>query len=220
MTFSLVQKERNIYFSKGEKLYSDRNLVETHRENREFRCSKNFRAEYSKEKMSAKKKRRKSIVVNPHQKQNHCGPECRQQERVRELTKPKIPFGQRLNTPLLIDLDSDKKKPIAEHGEEATIEVYTAGICHQTIFEGLIFENEMMMVIEGNREATTSRDALVELINFCEEEMNFETFIIAIPRKRHDHREFVGRLTNFLDFKMIRPYAGWTEDFIYVALEL
>ena len=30
----------------------------------------------------------------------------------------------------------------------------------------------------------------------------------------------VGRLTNFLDFKMIRPYAGWTEDFIYVALEL
>ena len=44
------------------------------------------------------------------------------------------PFGQRLNTPLLIDLDSDKKKPIAEHGEEATIEVYTAGICHQTIF--------------------------------------------------------------------------------------
>ena len=61
MTFSLVQKERNIYFSKGEKLYSDRNLVETHRENREFRCSKNFRAEYSKEKMSAKKKRRKSI---------------------------------------------------------------------------------------------------------------------------------------------------------------
>ena len=48
----------------------------------------------------------------------------------------------------------------------------------------------MMMVIEGNREATTSRDALVELINFCEEEMNFETFIIAIPRKRHDHREF------------------------------
>merc|ERR1712227_303917 len=149
---------------------TDRNLVETHRENREFRCSKNFRAEYSKEKMSAKKKRRKSIVVNPHQKQNHCGPECRQQERVRELTKPKIPFGQRLNTPLLIDLDSDKKKPIAEHGEEATIEVYTAGICHQTIFEGLIFE---------------------------------------IPRKRHDHREFVGRLTNFLDFKMIRPYAGW-----------
>lgn len=56
--------------------------------------------------------------------------------------------------------------------------------------EGLIFENEMMMVIEGNREATTSRDALVELINFCEEELNFETFIIAIPRKRHDHREF------------------------------
>ena len=35
---------------------------------------------------------------------------------------------------MLIDLDSDKKKPIAEHGEEATIEVYTAGICHQTIF--------------------------------------------------------------------------------------
>jgi len=63
--------------------------------------------------------------------------------------------------------------------------------------EGLIFENEMMMVIEGNREATTSRDALVELINFCEEEMNFETFIIAIPRKRHDHREF-GKKWSFL----------------------
>ena len=54
----------------------------------------------------------------------------------------------------------------------------------------------MMMVIEGNREATTSRDALVELINFCEEEMNFETFIIAIPRKRHDHREF-GKMVIF-----------------------
>ena len=63
--------------------------------------------------------------------------------------------------------------------------------------EGLIFENEMMMVIEGNREATTSCDALVELINFCEEEMNFETFIIAIPRKRHDHREF-GKKWSFL----------------------
>ena len=63
--------------------------------------------------------------------------------------------------------------------------------------EGLIFENEMMMVIEGNREATTSRDALVELINFCEEELNFETFVIAIPRKRHDHREF-GKKCSFL----------------------
>ena len=61
-------------FSKGEKLYSDRNLiiVETHRENREFRCSKNFRAEYSKEKMSAKKKRRKSIGTRIIKNSSKC----------------------------------------------------------------------------------------------------------------------------------------------------
>jgi len=47
-----------------------------------------------------------------------------------------------------------------------------------------------VVVIEGNREATQSRDALVELINFCEEELQIGHFVIAIPRKRHDHREF------------------------------
>ena len=57
----LSKGEKHFIFQKEKNFHSDRNLVETHRENREFRCSKNFRAEYTKEKMSAKKKRRKSI---------------------------------------------------------------------------------------------------------------------------------------------------------------
>ena len=80
-------------------------------------------------------------------------------------------------------------------------------------------------------------------------ELKISTFIIAMPRKRHDHLAYgelfsiirveftalshpfevwstdlcfflVGRLTNFFDFKLICPYAGWAEDFVYVALEL
>ena len=58
--------------------------------------------------------------------------------------------------------------------------------------------NETMVVIEGNREATQSRDALVELINFCEEELEVGCFVIAIPRKRSDHREF-GKLDNSMN---------------------
>lgn len=169
--------------------------------------------------MSAKKKRRKSIVVNNNQKQSHCGPECNEQEVFKQLFLTK-PFAQRLLTPLLVEIDTEKES----HGqaEEVTFEVFTPGVCHQTFFEAMLFPrlNETMVVIEGNREATQSRDALVELINFCEEELEVGCFVIAIPRKRSDHREFVGRLTNFLDFQLIQPFGGWTDEFIYVSLEL
>jgi hypothetical protein len=175
--------------------------------------------------MSAKKKRRKSIVVNNNQKQSHCGPECKEQETFKQLFLNK-PFAQRLLTPLLVELETETVTAAVGHGaaEEVTFEVFTPGVCHQTYFEGLIFpgggRGGRVVVIEGNREATQSRDALVELINFCEEELEICHFVIAIPRKRHDHREFVGRLTNFLDFSMMVPFGGWTDEFVYVSLDL
>ena len=55
-------------------------------------------------------------------------------------------------------------------------------------------EQRNLVIVEGNVESTTSRSALVELISYCEDELTIETFIMAIPKKRHDHRIF-GNMT-------------------------
>jgi len=171
--------------------------------------------------MSAKKKRRKpSIVqVNPEQKQDHCRIECQEQKKCRELARNPIPFASRLVTPLLVDVDDGRPRTTGVD-TEVVFEVYSAGNCHETIYESAHFVSDHLVVVEGTREATSCRQALTELIDYCEMEFQINTFIIAMPRKRHDHLAYVGRLTNFFDFKLIRPYAGWAEDFVYVALEL
>ena len=45
---------------------------------------------------------------------------------------PLQPFAQRLLTPLLVEIDTEKES----HGqaEEVTFEVFTPGVCHQTFF--------------------------------------------------------------------------------------
>jgi hypothetical protein len=86
--------------------------------------------------------------------------------------------------------------------------------------DSVLFEHRNTVVVEGSAASTSSKSALVELIGHCEEELGIETFIIAVPKKRHDHRIFVNRLTNFLDFELIPPMADWSDDFLFVSLEL
>jgi len=171
--------------------------------------------------MSAKKKRRKAAIVqvNPDQKQDHCRIECHEQKKCRQLARNPLPFASRLVTPMLVDVD-DGRPRTSGVDSEVHFEVYAAGNCHETLYESAHFESDRLVVVEGTREATSCRSALTELIDHCEMELRIATFIIAMPRKRHDHLQYVGRLTNFFDFKLIRPYAGWAEDFVYVALEL
>lgn len=170
--------------------------------------------------MSAKKKRRK-IVVNTNQKTGHCGPDC-EKIKSRQLGAPREVFGTRLRTPTLIDVGTEliQDGRFSQLGDECLFEVYASGLCHSTAFDSVLFEQRNLVIVEGNLECTTSRSALVELISYCEEELSIETFIMAIPKKRHDHRIFVSRLTNFLDFELIPPMVGWSEDFVYVSLEL
>lgn len=170
--------------------------------------------------MSAKKKRRK-IVINTNQKTGHCGPDC-EKIKNRQLGSPREVFANRLRTPTLIDIDADVKQGerFLELGQECFFEVYASGLCHSSTFDSVLFENRNLVIVEGNVESTSSRSALVELISYCEEELTIETFVMAIPKKRHDHRIFVSRLTNFLDFELVPPMLGWSEDFVYVSLEL
>lgn len=168
--------------------------------------------------MSAKKKRRK-IIVNSNQKTGHCGPDC-DKNNFKNLGAPKEVFINRLATPTLIDIDLSPKDRLAELGQEAQFEVFTTGLCHATSFDAVLFEHEQMIVVEGSAMATQSKSALVELISYCEDELEMQNFVIAVPKKRHDHRIFVNRLTNFLDFELMMPLIGWSEDFIFVTLEL
>ena len=70
---------------------------------------------------------------------------------------------------------------------ELVPKVYSAGNCHETIYESAHFVSDHLVVVEGTREATSCRQALTELIDYCEMEFQINTFIIAMPRKRHDH---------------------------------
>lgn len=172
--------------------------------------------------MSAKKKRRK-IAVNNQQKTGHCGPDC-ENNKNRQLGAPRETFATRLRQPTLVDLRDDdlEKEFFSELGQECLFEVYATGLCHPATFDSVLIEHRNLVLVEGRVESTSSRSALVELISYCEDQLNIETFIIAIPKKRHDHRIFVNRLTNFLDFELIPADSvnGWSEDFVYVSLEL
>ena len=56
--------------------------------------------------------------------------------------------------------------------------------------DAVLFEHEQMIVVEGSAMATQSKSALVELISYCEDELEMQNFVIAVPKKRHDHRIF------------------------------
>ena len=56
--------------------------------------------------------------------------------------------------------------------------------------DAVLFEHEQMIVVEGSAMATQSKSALVELISYCEDELEIQNFVIAVPKKRHDHRIF------------------------------
>ena len=73
---------------------------------------------------------------------------------------------------------------------EVHFEVYASGNCHETLYESAHFESDRLVVVEGTREATSCRSALTELIDHCEMELAITTFIIAMPRKRHDHLQY------------------------------
>ena len=73
---------------------------------------------------------------------------------------------------------------------EVHFEVYAPGNCHETLYESAHFESDRLVVVEGTREATSCRSALTELIDHCEMELAITTFIIAMPRKRHDHLQY------------------------------
>lgn len=171
--------------------------------------------------MSAKKKRRK-IVVNQTMKIGLCGPNCNQRIKSRMLGQPLESFACRLRAPMLITTNPFPSvgSTLPEVGEETSFDVFATGFCHSAEFESLLFNDTKMVVVEGSHEATTSKQAFVELLSYCEDDLELETFIIAIPKRRADHRSTVRNLCHILDFKLVPASSGWNDDFIYLALEL
>lgn len=169
--------------------------------------------------MSAKKKRRK-IVVNPAlAKVGECGPNCKKTQMANKLLAEddkREKFLTRLQAPSLIQIGTEI---LPEFGEEITIDVYVHGVCHALTIECVFFEKHKVVVIEGSSEATASKQALVELLSFCEDELEFESCMMAIPKKRSDIRGTVRNLCQFLDFELIPAAAGWSEEFLYLVME-
>ncbi|CAG5113606.1 Oidioi.mRNA.OKI2018_I69.chr2.g7696.t1.cds [Oikopleura dioica] len=171
--------------------------------------------------MSAKKKRRK-IAVNPAlAKVGECGPQCKKRQMANKMimdNDKRQSFSNRLQAPTLVTLD-EPGALLPELGEETAIDVNVHGVCHALQFECLLFEKAKVIVVEGNSEATASKQAFVELLSFCEDELQYQSCMMAIPKNRSDLRTTVRNLCQFLDFELIPPAAGWSEDHIYLALD-
>lgn len=169
--------------------------------------------------MSAKKKRRKIVVNSALAKVGECGPNCKKTQMANKLLAEddkREKFLTRLQAPSLIQIETTI---LPELGEEITIDVFVHGGCHALSFECMFFENQKIVVIEGSSEATASKQALVELLSFCEDELEFESCMMAIPKKRSDIRSTVRNLCQFLDFELIPAAAGWSEEFLYLIME-